>query len=75
MGGGPRDLQSFQLDINDSRASAHPPTPTATMIDHSKYHPAYDPRFMHFPSRRSTVFSTKGMVACSQPLGELTHDV
>lgn len=45
------------------------------MIDHSKYHPAYDPRFMHFPSRRSTVFSTKGMVACSQPLGELTHDV
>lgn len=38
-------------------------------IDHSKYHPAYNPQFMHFPSRRSTVYSTKGMVACSQPLG------
>lgn len=38
-------------------------------LDHSKYHPAHDPRFMHFPSRRSTVFSTKGMIACSQPLG------
>jgi gamma-glutamyltranspeptidase/glutathione hydrolase len=37
-------------------------------IDTAKLHPAHAPAFMPFPSRRSTVFSAKGMVATSQPL-------
>ncbi|OWZ63408.1 gamma-glutamyltransferase [Cryptococcus neoformans] len=37
-------------------------------INHSRLHPSYNPQFSHFPSRRSTVFSTKGAVATSQPL-------
>lgn len=38
------------------------------MLDHAKMHPAHAPAFMPFPSRRSTVYSAKGMVATSQPL-------
>ncbi|KAJ9114031.1 hypothetical protein QFC22_005851 [Naganishia vaughanmartiniae] len=37
-------------------------------IDWTKVHPSHNPQFSHFPSRRSTVFSTKGLVASSQPL-------
>lgn len=37
-------------------------------IDWTKVHPSNNPQFSHFPSRRSTVFSTKGLVASSQPL-------
>ena len=29
---------------------------------------ATEPQFQHFPSRRSVVHSTEGMIACSQPL-------
>jgi len=39
-------------------------------IDFDKLHPSHSPQFLHFPSRRSTVFSTKGAVATSQPLRE-----
>lgn len=46
--------------------------PPSTMIDTDKLNPAYDPHFAQFPSRRSTVFSAKGAVATSQPLGELS---
>ncbi|WWC91941.1 gamma-glutamyltransferase [Kwoniella dendrophila CBS 6074] len=37
-------------------------------LDFSKLHPSHEPQFAHFPSRRSTIFSTKGAVATSQPL-------
>ncbi|WVR09625.1 gamma-glutamyltransferase [Kwoniella sp. DSM 27419] len=37
-------------------------------IDFDRLHPAHDPKFAHFPSRRSTVLSTKGAIATSQPL-------
>ncbi|KAJ9093892.1 hypothetical protein QFC21_006265 [Naganishia friedmannii] len=37
-------------------------------LDWTKIHPSHNPQFSHFPSRRSTVFSTKGLVASSQPL-------
>jgi hypothetical protein len=30
--------------------------------------PATDPEFISFPSRRSVVHSTEGMIACTQPL-------
>lgn len=30
--------------------------------------PAEDPEFQSFPSRRSVVHSTEGMIACTQPL-------
>ena len=38
-------------------------------LDFERLHPSYDPRFAHFASRRSTVFSAKGAIAASQPLG------
>src|SRR4051794_16892863 len=41
---------------------------TMSPIDWTKIHPSNDPQFSHFPSRRSTVFSTKGAVAASQTL-------
>ena len=31
-------------------------------------YPSSDPEFIYFPSRRSVVHSTKGIVACTQPL-------
>jgi gamma-glutamyltranspeptidase / glutathione hydrolase len=31
-------------------------------------YPALDPEFISFPSRRSVVHGTEGMVACTQPL-------
>jgi gamma-glutamyltranspeptidase/glutathione hydrolase len=31
-------------------------------------YPANDPDFIQFPSRRSVVHSTNGMIACTQPL-------
>ena len=31
-------------------------------------YPATDPEFLSFPSRRSVVHSTQGMIACTQPL-------
>ena len=31
-------------------------------------YPATDPQFVSFPSRRSVVHSTKGIIACTQPL-------
>ena len=31
-------------------------------------YPATDPEFQSFPSRRSVVHSTEGMIACTQPL-------
>ena len=31
-------------------------------------YPASDPEFVSFPSRRSVVHSTKGIIACTQPL-------
>lgn len=31
-------------------------------------YPAEDPEFQSFPSRRSVVHSTEGMIACTQPL-------
>lgn len=37
-------------------------------LDLSKLHPGANPQFMPFGSRRSTVFSAKGMIATSQPL-------
>ncbi|KAK8853432.1 gamma-glutamyltransferase [Kwoniella newhampshirensis] len=37
-------------------------------LDFNRLHPSYEPQFIHFPSRRSTVFSTKGAIATSQPL-------
>jgi gamma-glutamyltranspeptidase/glutathione hydrolase len=37
-------------------------------IDWNVVHPSNSPQFAHFPSRRSTVFSTKGLVASSQAL-------
>ncbi|KAL1410791.1 hypothetical protein Q8F55_001733 [Vanrija albida] len=37
-------------------------------LDYSKLNPANDTHFAPFASRRSTVYSTKGMVATSQPL-------
>lgn len=37
-------------------------------IDWNTVHPSNNPQFAHFNSRRSTVFSTKGLVASSQPL-------
>ncbi|KAK6909136.1 gamma-glutamyltransferase [Kwoniella mangroviensis CBS 8507] len=37
-------------------------------LDLTRLHPSYQPQFSHFPSRRSTIFSTKGVVATSQPL-------
>ncbi|ORX40444.1 putative lincomycin-condensing protein lmbA [Kockovaella imperatae] len=37
-------------------------------LDLRKVHPSFEPKFAHFPSRRSTVFSAKGAVATSQPL-------
>lgn len=30
--------------------------------------PAADPEFVTFPSRRSVVHGTEGMIACTQPL-------
>ncbi|KAL7424517.1 hypothetical protein Q5752_000201 [Cryptotrichosporon argae] len=37
-------------------------------LDYTKLHPSHDPRFVHFASRRSSIFSAKGAVATSQPL-------
>nr|XP_019010549.1 gamma-glutamyltransferase [Kwoniella pini CBS 10737]OCF49330.1 gamma-glutamyltransferase [Kwoniella pini CBS 10737] len=37
-------------------------------LDFSRLHPSYEPQFAHFPSRRSSIFSTKGVIATSQPL-------
>ncbi|CAD6563795.1 MAG: hypothetical protein TREMPRED_001381 [Tremellales sp. Tagirdzhanova-0007] len=37
-------------------------------VDFKKLHPSHSNQFAHFPSRRSTVFSTKGAIATSQPL-------
>jgi hypothetical protein len=34
----------------------------------SSVYPALDPEFQSFPSRRSVVHSTQGMIACTQPL-------
>ena len=34
----------------------------------STIYPSSDPKFISFPSRRSVVHSTRGMVACTQPL-------
>ena len=31
-------------------------------------YPAYKPEFINFPSRRSVVHSTEGIVTCTQPL-------
>lgn len=62
------------LCISSLVSSHFPTTQPFTMIDTAKLHPAYDPQFMQFPSRRSTVFSAKGMVATSQPLGEAMRD-
>lgn len=45
-------------------------TATSATMDQTKLHPSHDTNFAHFPSRRSTVFSAKGAVATSQPLGE-----
>jgi gamma-glutamyltranspeptidase/glutathione hydrolase len=38
-----------------------------TLDSHNVY-PHPEPRFVHFPSRRSVVHSTKGIVSCTQPL-------
>jgi gamma-glutamyltranspeptidase/glutathione hydrolase len=43
-------------------------------LDFSKLHPSYQPQFSHFPSRRSTIYSAKGAIATSQPLGEYCGD-
>lgn len=40
-------------------------------LDDSKLHPGANAQFMPFASRRSTVYSTKGMIATSQPLATL----
>jgi gamma-glutamyltranspeptidase/glutathione hydrolase len=42
-------------------------------INPAHLHPSHEPRFAHFASRRSTVFSAKGAVATSQSLGELRN--
>lgn len=34
----------------------------------SSVFPAEDPEFVTFPSRRSVVHSTQGMISCTQPL-------
>jgi gamma-glutamyltranspeptidase/glutathione hydrolase len=34
----------------------------------SNVYPHPEPQFVHFPSRRSVVHSTKGIVSCTQPL-------
>ncbi|KAF2099450.1 gamma-glutamyltranspeptidase [Rhizodiscina lignyota] len=37
-------------------------------LNASNIYPASDPKFIYFPSRRSTVHSTKGIVSSTQPL-------
>jgi len=38
------------------------------VLNSSAIYPSSDPEFISFPSRRSVVHSTNGMVACTQPL-------
>jgi gamma-glutamyltranspeptidase/glutathione hydrolase len=37
-------------------------------LNANSVYPASVPEFLSFPSRRSVVHSTEGMVACTQPL-------
>ena len=37
-------------------------------LDATAIYPAVDPQFIAFPSRRSVIHSTRGIVTCSQPL-------
>jgi hypothetical protein len=49
-------------------------TKTSSRIFHTmplnlnSIYPATDPEFQSFPSRRSVVHSTEGIIACTQPL-------
>ncbi len=58
------------LDISQYQSNRYPITIKMKMapIDWDMAHPSNNPQFQHFPSRRSTVLSTKGMVASSQTL-------
>jgi gamma-glutamyltranspeptidase / glutathione hydrolase len=38
------------------------------MPPNNDIYPSPSPRFIRFPSRRSVVHSTKGIVSCTQPL-------
>jgi hypothetical protein len=57
-------LVQLQIHISTIKTSLS----TMPSIDWNVVHPSNNPQFAHFPSRRSTVFSTKGLVASSQAL-------
>jgi gamma-glutamyltranspeptidase / glutathione hydrolase len=40
----------------------------AMPLNFKSVYPAEEPEFLSFPSRRSVVHSTQGMIACTQPL-------
>ena len=40
----------------------------AMPLNLNSVYPAEEPQFLSFPSRRSVVHSTGGMIACTQPL-------
>ena len=46
----------------------HTTTRSAMPLNLNSVYPAVDPEFQSFPSRRSVVHSTQGMIACTQPL-------
>ena len=63
---------SWSNNIASHNSKQHEMAP----INPAHLHPSHEPRFAHFASRRSTVFSAKGAVATSQSLGELrNHDM
>jgi hypothetical protein len=66
-----RELLCSNILMSPSRRSKraktqHEPEPQLTMGPNVYPHP--EPQFVHFPSRRSVVHSTKGIVSSTQPL-------
>lgn len=51
-----------------ARRYPHTSLANAMPLNLSSVYPAKDPEFQPFPSRRSVVHSTEGIVACTQPL-------
>lgn len=56
-------LKAYQLGFKIARLSS-----TIMPLNAKHIYPASDPDFSSFPSRRSVVHSTNGIVACTQPL-------
>jgi hypothetical protein len=54
-------LRVFRRYIHSSPRNKMP-------LNLASVYPAEDPEFQSFPSRRSVVHSTEGMIACTQPL-------